>query len=110
MTSCHNVRKRRVPEDGTHVMVRSYGLGTSWIPGCGENAFTILDYCSNGLAYRDSDQLRKATTLQLITPVYDDDDWPLTPLQPNNDQIIQSPKQPIRRSQRERYVPDRLNL
>ena len=106
------VRERRAPDDGTPVMVRNYGQGTPWIPGTvvkTRSPHSIMVQTQNGLAHRHPDQLRKATS-QSVTPDHDDDDWQITPLQPNNDQIIQPPEQPIRRSQRERHVPDRLNL
>ena len=86
-----NVRERRVPEDGTDVMVRNYRPGTPWKPGTvikTRSPHSIIVQTNNGLAHRHPDQLRKATTSQSITSDYDDNDWPLTPLQSNTVVIV----------------------
>ena len=85
--------KRYAPEDGTGVMVRNYGQDTSWIPTTEKKTcslHSVIVQTKNGLAHHHPNQLCK-TASQSTIPDFDDDDWPITSQQPNNNQIYNCP-------------------
>jgi transposase InsO family protein len=109
-----NKRDRSFDVDDS-VWTRNYSNGNPWIRGSILNKsspHSIVVQTENGAVHRHPDQLRSDTTrtgTQMPSqPLADDDDWlPITNTTASGNQATLNP---LRRSQRQRHEPDRLNL